>query len=326
MLRKILLGLLGLLAIFVVGGGIFVASRQNLKFDSAYPKVAASTDSVIIERGRYIVRNAAPCASCHGDPSTRAAFARGDDVPLSGGYVFDIPPGKFYARNLTSDPETGLGNVSDSAIARALRDGVGHDGRALLPFMEMQGLSDDDLQAVVSYLRTQAPVKNPVPPHSYTLMGKIVRATMLSNPVGPATPPPTTAPRGVSIETGKYLVESVSLCWSCHTERSEMTGALTGPRFGGTKGFTEADDPDHSWSPPNITGEPTTGRLGKMTEDQFVARFRQGRVIPMSPMPWQAFSHLAEEDLRSIYQYLKSVPHVVNDVGPLVIDLPKKSQ
>jgi hypothetical protein len=45
-----------------------------------------------------------------------------------------------------------------------------------------------------------------------------------------------------------------------------------------------------------------------MTEDQFVARFRQGRIIPGSPMPWQAFSRLAEDDLRSIYRYLKSVP------------------
>ena len=57
--------------------------------------------------------------------------------------------GQFYTRNLTPDAETGLGKVSDGAIARALRYGVGHDGRALLPFMEMQGLSDDDLQAVV---------------------------------------------------------------------------------------------------------------------------------------------------------------------------------
>src|SRR5262249_19118179 len=162
------------------------------------------------------------------------------------------------------DKETGLGSVGDSAIARALRFGVGHDGRALLPFMEMQGLSDEDLTAVVSYLRTQTPVRNQVPPHYYNLLGKVVKATALANPVGPATTPPAQAPRGLSVETGKYLAESVSLCWACHTERNQMTGALVGPRFGGTKGFTEPDDPDHSWSPPNITSDPTTGRLGGM--------------------------------------------------------------
>jgi mono/diheme cytochrome c family protein len=115
-------------------------------------------------------------------------------------------------------------------------------------------------------------------------------------------------------------VESVALCWACHTQRSQATGALTGPRFGGSTGFTESDDPRRSWSPPNITSDGETGRLGRLTEDQFVARFRQGRVIPGSPMPWQAFSRLAEDDLRSIYRYVKTVPPVKNDVGPPMVE------
>jgi mono/diheme cytochrome c family protein len=322
-MRKALIVLGTLLLVVVVGGAVYVGARQNLSFDAPYPKVVATTDSAVVERGRYVVRVLAPCAACHGDPSQRAAYATGADVPLSGGFVFDIPPGRFYVRNLTPDPETGLGNVADSAIARALRYGVGHDGRALLPFMEMQGLADDDLQAVVSYLRTQAPVRNPIPPHYFNALGKVVKATALSKPIGPSSTPPAAAPRGASVETGRYLAESVSLCWACHTERSQMTGALTGPRFGGTTGFTESDDRAHSWSPPNITSDPETGRLGKMTEDEFVARFRQGRLIPGSPMPWQAFARMAEDDLRSIYRYLETVPPVKRDVGPPVVDVKK---
>jgi mono/diheme cytochrome c family protein len=187
--------------------------------------------------------------------------------------------------------------------------------------MEMQGLSDDDLQAVVSYLRTLAPVRNPVPNHQWTVLGRVIRATALANPVGPTATPPKQAPRGVSVETGQYLVEAVALCWACHTQRSQMTGALTGPRFGGTTGFTESNDTTHTWSPPNITSDPETGKLGKMDEEQFIARFRQGRIIPHSPMPWQSFSRLNEEDLRSIYRYLKSVPPVKNDVGPPVVEI-----
>ena len=324
MMRKVLLTIGIVLLVVVAGGTVFVASRQNLHFDATlYPNVTASTDSAVIERGRYIVRDVAPCAACHGDPAQREAYKTGADVPLSGGFVFAIPPGEFYTRNLTPDAETGLGSVPDSAIARALRYGVGHDGRALLPFMEMQGLSDDDLQAVVSYLRTQPPVRNPVPSHHFNTLGKVVKATALSKPVGPSATPPARSPRGLSVETGRYLVESVALCWACHTERSQMTGAMTGPRFGGTTGFTETDDPTHSWSPPNITSDPETGRLGKMTEDQFVARFRQGRVIPGSPMPWQAFSRITEDDLRAIYRYLKSVPPVRRDNGPPVVDVKK---
>jgi mono/diheme cytochrome c family protein len=320
MLRKILLAAGGVVSVLIACGAVFVLVRQNLRFDDTpYPDVAASKDSAVVERGRYIVRVVAPCAGCHGDPSQRAAYASGADVPLVGGVVFDIPPGKFYTRNLTSDAETGLGNVPDKAIARALRYGVGHDGRALLPFMEMQGLADDDLRAVVSYLRTQPAVRNPVPPHHYNLLGKMVRATVVSKPVGPSSTPLAQSPRGASIENGRYLVESVALCWSCHTERSQMTGALTGPRFGGTTGFKESDDLTRTWSPPNITSDPETGRLGKLNEDQFVARFRQGRLIPGSPMPWQAFSRMSEEDLRAIYRYLESVPAVKRDNGPVVV-------
>ena len=319
MVRKILLVLGSVLLVCVVGGAVYVGSRQHLTFDAPYPHVVASTDSGVIERGRYIVRVAAPCAACHGDPAQKKEYMGGADVALIGGNVFDIPPGKFYPRNLTPDAETGLGNVSDSAIARALRYGVGHDGRALLPFMEMQGLSDDDLVAVVSYLRTQAPVHNVVPPHYYNLMGKVVKATAMSHPVGPSSTPPAVAPRGASLETGHYLVESVALCWACHTERSHVTGALTGPKFGGTKDFQDDGDPNVSWSPPNITSDKETGRLGLLTEDQFVARFRQGRVVPGSPMPWQAFSRLNEDDLRSIYRYLKSVPAAKRDNGPVKV-------
>lgn len=320
-MRSLVRVLLIALAVVVVGGAVFIALRQNLTFDTPYPDVTASTDSAVVERGRYIVREVAPCAGCHGDPAARPAYLEGADVPLSGGFVFDIPPGKFYARNLTPDPETGLGDVSDQAIARALRDGVGHDGRALLPFMEMQGLSDDDLVAVVSYLRSQPPVRNPVPDHEVRLIGRIVKATALANPVGPSETPLAQSPRGATVENGRYLAESVALCWACHTERSQMTGALTGPRYGGTTGFVESDDPGHSWSPPNITSDPETGRLGPMTEDAFVARFRLGRLIPGSPMPWQAFSQLAEDDLRAIYRFLMTVPPVKNDVGPPVVDL-----
>ena len=322
-MRRALRIVLLLVVVLLAAGALFVALRQNLTFEAPYPDVAASSDPAVIERGRYIVRNLAPCAACHVSAADRAAYMEGVDVALAGGFVFDIPPGRFYTVNLTPDADTGLGRVSDRAIARALRHGVGHDGRALLPFMEMQGLADDDLEAVVSYLRTLPPVRHAVPAHEYTLLGRVLRATVLANPIGPAEPPPARAPQGVSIDTGRYLVESVSLCWACHTERSQMTGELTGPRFGGTTGFTETDDPDHSWSPPNITSDPETGRLGRMSEDQFVARFRLGRVIPRSPMPWQAFARLAEDDLRAMYQYLKSVPPVRNDVGPAVVVLSK---
>lgn len=321
MLRKVLIMVAALIGVVLVVFVIFVASRQHLKFDLPYPAVAASTDSAVIARGHYVVRYLANCGSCHGDPARMGEAREGQEIPLSGGFVWNIPPGAIYARNITPDSGTGLGRISDQAIARAIRYGVGHDGRALLPFMEVQGLSDEDLVAVVSYLRTQAPVNNPVPAHRFTLLGKIVKATVLANPVGPAETPPKTSPRGATVEAGRYLVESVTNCWACHTQRNMATGALTGPRFGGATGFDAT--PEHSWSPPNITSDPETGRLGKLTEDDFVARFRMGPVVPHTPMPWWAFQQLNEDDLRAIYRYLKTVPAVRRDVGPPVVEVKK---
>src|SRR5262245_34758451 len=111
MVRKILLALGSVLLVVIIGGAVFVGSRQQLTFNAPYPQVASSTDSAVVERGRYIVRVAAGCSSCHGDPAQRQAYMNGAETPLIGGFVFDIPPGKFYPRNLTPDPETGLGNV-----------------------------------------------------------------------------------------------------------------------------------------------------------------------------------------------------------------------
>lgn len=318
MLRKILVALVLLIVVLVAGVSLYVASRQNLRFDAPYPAVEASTDSTVIARGSYVVRMVANCYMCHGDTTRRAAALAGAEVPLSGGFHWDIPPGTIYARNITPDPETGIGTFSPGAIARALRNGVGHDGRALLPFMEMQGLSDEDLAAVVSYLKSQPPVHHVVPAHRFNLLGKVVKATVLAQPVGPRSAPPQASPRGATMENGRYLVESVGNCWACHTQRDEKTGALVGPRFGGATGFIEPGDPGHVWAPPNITSDSTTGRLGHMTEDEFVTRFRAGRLLPGSPMPWQGFSRMSEDDLRAMYLYLQSVPPVTHDVGPPV--------
>jgi mono/diheme cytochrome c family protein len=324
-IRRILVTFLVIVFVAVAAGAAYVGSRQNLKFDDTpYPNVTASTDSAVIARGHYVVRTVVNCAQCHGDPTQFKALQEGADIPLSGGYHFDIPPGVIRVRNITPDDETGIGKFSDASIARALRFGVGHDGRALLPFMEMQGLSDEDLVAVVSYLRTQAPVKNAVPMHDYTVLGKIVKATVLANPVGPKSTPPAVTPHGANVENGRYLVESVALCGSCHTQRSQDTGEFTGPHLGGATDFTEVSDPAHVWAPPNITSDPATGKLGKMSEDEFVTRFRAGRILPGSPMPWQGFSRMAEEDLRAIYQYLKTVPPVVRDVGPAMTEAKAK--
>ena len=81
----------------------------------------------------------------------------GWDVP----YAENKMPGRVFAPNLTPDPDTGLGAVPDDAIARAIREGVGHDGRALfmMPSKHFRNLSDEEVASIVVFLRSLPPVK-----------------------------------------------------------------------------------------------------------------------------------------------------------------------
>lgn len=321
-MKRIGLAILGLLALAAGVFAVFVAVRQNRRFDHETPPLHASSDPAVVARGEYVVRRLASCSLCHGEPARLKDSLQGDaTVPLSGGRSWTIPPGTFRAYNITSDRETGIGGVTDAQLVRALRFGIGREGRALLPFMEMQGLADDDLVAVISYLRTQPPVRSVVPPHEPNLLGKIVLATVLSEPAGPKAPPPKVAPRGANVENGRYLVENVTNCWACHTERSMKTGEMVGPRFGGGHLEDEFEPTKRAWNAPNLTSDPKTGRTGQITEDQFVTRMKAGRVFEASPMPWNNFARLDEDDLRAIYRYLRSVPKVVRESGPPLVEL-----
>ena len=75
-------------------------------------------------------------------------------------------PGRIVAPNLTPDPETGAGNWTDDQIARAVREGIGHDGRALFPIMaygRFRSMADEDLASIVVYLRSLPAVHHELP-------------------------------------------------------------------------------------------------------------------------------------------------------------------
>ena len=103
------------------------------------------------------------------------------------------------------------------------------------------------------------------------------------------------------------------------------TGQFMGPEFSGTREFENEADRSKIWAPPNLTPDPKTGVTARLTEDQFVARIRAGRILPGSPMPWQAYSRMDEDDLRAIYRFLKTLPPYENDTGPAMRERPKKA-
>jgi mono/diheme cytochrome c family protein len=229
-----------------------------------------------------------------------------------GGFAFDLPFGKFYTRNLTPDKETGIGNMTDGEIARVLRYSVKKNGEAVLPFMPFQDLSDEDLTAIISYLRSVKPVKNKVPDHNYNLVGNLIKAFMIK-PVGPSTTPPIAVKADTTVAYGRHMVMAVANCNECHTKRDGIGNFVGAPLAGGTV-FEEKGHP--TLISPNLTPDPT-GRITNWSQESFIKRFRLGKLIPYSHMPWEAFGRMTDTELIAIYKYLKTVK-------PAKTEIPKK--
>ena len=119
------------------------------------------------------------------------------------------------AKNITPDKETGAGTWTDDMFARAIREGVGHDGRALYPLMlyrEFKKFSIEDIASIVVYLRTLPPVKNKLPKRKLPLE---VQKMIVNSPLPIYKPVPEPDFSNV-MERGKYMTE-VGGCIGCHT-------------------------------------------------------------------------------------------------------------
>src|SRR5687768_10753355 len=120
-LKKIVLWVLSVVAAIAVVFVSAVLVRSNRTFDAPYPDVTASTDPLVIERGRYLAYGPAHCVNCHTPNDEEEAIKAGATPLLRGGHRFDLPFGAVYSRNLTPDAETGIGRYSDRELARVLR-------------------------------------------------------------------------------------------------------------------------------------------------------------------------------------------------------------
>lgn len=298
---------------------VFVMTSWEVKHELPYPEITASSDSTVIARGEYLAFGPAHCATCHVPMDQVAAVEGGLEIPLSGGWELSIPPGTFRAPNLTPDDETGIGRFTDGELARALRHSVKHDGTVMFPFMPFQEISDADLTAIVSFLRSQPAVKHEVQRSSYTFLGKMLMATGMLVPEGPKHTPPSIVPIDSSIAYGEYLANRVANCVGCHTERDLKTGAFTGAAFAGGLRFEQ--DPStkgFGFITPNITPDAETGIMAAWDERTFINRFRMGRVYETSHMPWGAFSRMHEDDLKALYRYLQTLEPVKNKIEKAV--------
>jgi mono/diheme cytochrome c family protein len=305
-----------ILLLATVAIAVYVSSTWDRIYDVAVPDVHASSDPEVIERGEYLVYGPAHCVECHASSTAEfRSLADGKRPPLKGGVEIAAPPlGRVFSKNLTPDSETGIGRYTDGQIARMMRRSVRPDGRASVrPLMPFHNMSDEDVLAIISFLRHQTPVRNPVPVNEFTLIGKVVKSFAPTfKPRDNVAPPPAVSPAGPTKERGEYLARYVSNCIGCHTKLSDVTFVPVAPEFAGgaVEGPVDAPGVDQStfFITPNLTPAPNSALMKFPDRATFVARFKVGgRHYDGSPMPWESFARMNESDIAALYEFLHSL-------------------
>ncbi len=265
-----------------------------------------------IARGKYIFGAAAGCG-CHTAPKQ----------PLNaGGRKYDGPFGTVYSSNITPDPATGIGKWTDEQIITATRAGRRPNGERLIPvhpYTVFNGMSAQDLKAVVTYLRSVPAVNRQTPAKkiSVPLFESVFLPAWLATFAAIENPPASAPTSGVA--RGEYLTRAVSHCGECHTPRT-MTMAVDNTRF--LAGNPKGKGPEGS-AVPNITPDRETG-LGSWTEEQITDYLETGNkpdgdvagglmaeVIQGSSA---GYKDLTKADRQAIAKYLKSIPPIKNRI------------
>ncbi|GAB3540607.1 hypothetical protein GCM10027443_38770 [Pontibacter brevis] len=305
---------------YVMAALVAVAVAGIIYLQYAFPNVDAAPvitiekTPALIERGEYIANHVAVCIDCHstrdfsrfsGPPDPNTKGKGGDKFDHSLGF-----PGTFYARNITSDKETGIGTWTDGEVYRAITRGVSKDGSPLFPVMPYKSYSQmttEDAYAVVAYIRTLAPIKHKVQASDPDFPVNLIMRTMPSNDT-PSLLEKTALNDEVS--KGEYLL-TIAACNDCHTPQDKE-----GMRLAGGMEFPTPDG--GKLRSANITPDKETG-IGNWTEEAFVQRFKMhenpATVAPGGPntiMPWSMYAGMKEEDLRAIYKYLMTVEPINN--------------
>ena len=284
-----------------------------------------------VARGQYLANGIARCFWCH-SPLDNSDPAVPRPETFGAGDVLDVKA-PLVAPNITPDSETGLGNWSNHEIIRAVREGIGRDGRDLQghPANYYSVMTDEDGAAVVAYLRSLRPIHRRLPRSAPPLR----QHERVQRPL----PPAKAAALVLPTLRGAYLVH-LGECVGCHTPAHADGNPFRELEFGGGRRFrlekgygveVSSFDPTFpsasaaSKAPlttgpivasANITPDPSG--IPWYTEAIFIQTIRTGKVAGVralsAAMPWVFFRTLTDADLRDIFAYLKTVRPVHHGV------------
>jgi mono/diheme cytochrome c family protein len=266
---------------------------------------AAQDQDALLKRGEYLMNGPVACANCHTPRNPDMSLQEGMD--FAGGFKIVEPAFEVYAANITPDPETGIGTWSDEEIVVAIREGKTPDGKIIWPPMPVptyNNMSDDDVNALVAYLRTVKPIHNEVPESKYNIPQQAMPPAK-----GAAAPAPDD-----KVAYGGYIVNALAHCFECHTPMGPE-----GPDMSkmGAGGFEIELAPGMTVRTANITPDPETG-IGSWSDDDIKKAITEA-VTPdgqklAPPMPYPFFNNMTDEDLDAVVAYLRTVPPVNNQV------------
>lgn len=306
---------LSILLLFIVGAIVYVnSSLPDIELEENFN---AEMTSKNIERGEYLVNSVTACFHCH---STVDFNKFSGEVVAGtegkGGKLYSEEmgfPGNFYASNITPH---NLGKWTDAEIYRALTSGVSKNGEPLfplMPYMSYKHLTIDDAKAIIAYLKTISPIGVEYQASEFTFPFSLILRTIPSE-----AEPMSNIDRNNPAEYGKYLV-AIGGCNDCHTPQ-EGGEAVEGMEFSG--GFEIPMETGGFCRAANITPDVETG-IGSWSKSDFISRFKSYENIDSlivnhgefnSEMPWSIYSGMTEEDLGAIYEYLRTVRPVKNQV------------
>jgi mono/diheme cytochrome c family protein len=249
-----------------------------------------------LERGTYLMEAVVACGNCHTPKGPTG------DIPgmeLAGMAPMEKTPGfDANAPNITPDPETGIGNWTDDEIIASIREGKRPDGTIIGPPMPIglyRDMSDEDVRAIVAYLRQVKPIRNEIPPSVYRM------------PLPPAYGPPvvsvTPPSRDDQIAYGTYLAGPLAHCTECHslTEKGpdfENNLGGGGYEFHGPWGVSVAS---------NITPTGLAARTDDEIRKMITTGTRPDGAKMLPPMAYPYYAKMKPDDLDAIIAYLRTL-------------------